>query len=208
LGCLLFVSVFGYLQFQFEFLEQYARISSLITAAVFFFFAYRSDHLGVLSLGITAFASFFGIAVTLNDLSSFNKLYNVGLGFSLFIGVLAIVLERLKIKGHFTFTYLNFSFLIFFCSALAGIFDSLRSSYLPYFLALLIGVTSSVYIANWKKSFMFLLYGAVAGYVGVTYWLADNSNWNIEAWLFYLIASCGGFIFFLVQYKNYFKRKV
>ena len=80
LGCLLFVSVFGYLQFQFGFLEQYARISSLITAVLFFLFAYRFDHLGILSLAISALASFFGIVVSLNNLSSFDNLYNVGLG--------------------------------------------------------------------------------------------------------------------------------
>jgi len=207
LGCLLFVSVFGYLQFQFNFLEKYAQATSLITAALFFFCAYRFDHLGVLSLAITAFVSFFGIVVSWNDLSSFDDLQNVGLVISVVLGVIAVGIERLGIKKHFTFTYLNFCSLIFFCSALAGIFDSYRSGYIPYLLALYAGVGVCVYLANWKKSFMFLLYAVVAGYIGLTYFLAETANWDIVGWLFYLILSCGGFIYFIVSFRNYFKRK-
>jgi hypothetical protein len=206
LGCLLFASVLGYLQFQFNFLEVYPRISSLVTAILFFILAYRFDHLGVLSLAITSLASFFGIVVVFNDLKAFDQLYNVGLMFSVFILVVGIVLERQKIKEHFTFTYLNFGALIFFLSALAGIFQSYRGEYAPYFLALIIGVALSIYTANWKRSFIFLLYGVIAGYIGLTYWLSDNVNWDVKPWLFYMLISCGGFIYFIVKYRNYFKR--
>jgi hypothetical protein len=207
LGCLLFVSVFGYLEFQFGFLEQYARPTSLITTTLFFFCAYRFDHLGILSLAITALTSFFGIVVSWDGLDSFNNLQHVGLLLSLVLAGIAIFIEKRGIKNHFTFTYLNFCALIYFLSAFAGIFGGYRETYLPYALALYLGVGLSILVARWKKSFLFLLYAVVAGYIGTTYFLADNTNWDIEAWLFYLLASAGGIIYFIVKYRNHFKRK-
>jgi hypothetical protein len=206
LGCLLFVSVFGYLEFQFGFLERYARATSLVTAVLFFFFAYRFDHLGILSLAITAMTSFFGIVVSWKNLGSFDHLQNVGLGLSVMLAGIAIMIERSGIKRHFTFTYLNFSALIYFLSAFAGIFGAYRETYWPYAIALYVGVGLSVVAANWKKSFLFLLYGVVAGYIGTTYFLVDNTNWGIELWLLYMIASAGGIIYFIVKFRNYFKR--
>ena len=119
----------------------------------------------------------------------------------------AILIERKGIKPHFTFTYLNFSALIYFLSAFAGISNAHRETYLPYALALYVGVGLTIVVANRKKSFLFLLYGVVAGYIATTYFLADNTNWDIEPWLVYLIASAGGIIYFIVTYRNYFKRK-
>ena len=58
LGSLLFISVQGYLQFQYAILDENLGFSTLITATLFFSIAYRFDHLGVLSLAITALASF------------------------------------------------------------------------------------------------------------------------------------------------------
>lgn len=224
LGCLLFVSVFGYLEFQFGFLEHSARPVSLITAALFFFFAYRFDHLGILSLAVTAFVSFFGIVVSWNNLESFDQLQNVGLVLALVMGGVAILLEKQGIKPHFTLTYLNFCFLIYFLSAFAGILNGQSStsddyaytnldtvtysyySYWPYAFALYVGVALSVLLANWKKSFLFLLYGVVAAYIATTYFLADNTNMGVEPWLFYLLLSAGGLVYFIVKYRNYFKR--
>lgn len=205
LGCLLFVSVFGYMEFQFGFLENNARLISLITSLLFFYSAYRFDHLGVLSLGITALASFCGIVVTFNDLSSFEHLYNIGILFSVLLAGAAIFLEQKKIKEHFTFTYLNFSAIIFFLSSLGGLFEY-HHNYWPYLLSVYAGVTAGIYIANWKKSFLFLLYAVIAGYIATTFAIADNTRWDVEPWLLYMIFSCGGFIYFIVKYRNYFKR--
>lgn len=206
LGCLLFVSVFGYLELQFGFLGQNARLISLITSVLFFFLAYRFDHLGVLSLAITAFVSFFGIAVSWNNLESFDQLHNIGLVLSLVLAGASILIERKGIKSHFTFTYLNFCALVYFLSAFAGISGAYSETYLPYALALYVGVGLAIAVANWKKSFMFLLYGVVAGYIATTYFLADNTNWDIEPWLFYLLISAGAIVYFIVKYRNYFKR--
>ncbi|MEQ1585031.1 MAG: DUF2157 domain-containing protein [Cyclobacteriaceae bacterium] len=64
LGSLLFVSIQGYLQFQYQALDDHLGWSTLITAGFFFFTAYRFDHLGILSLAITALASFWSITIS------------------------------------------------------------------------------------------------------------------------------------------------
>src|SRR6478609_10411738 len=116
LGCLLFISVQGYLQFQFGILDDNLGWSTLITAALFFYFAYRFDHVGVLSLAITALASFWSINVSpqkwhSGDFFSGSNLYNTAIIFSIVVGGIAFFLDHREIKKHFTFTYLNFCML-------------------------------------------------------------------------------------------------
>ena len=64
LGSLLFISVQGYLEFQYGALDEHLGTSTLISAAFFFYIAYRFDHTGILSLAITALASFWSISVS------------------------------------------------------------------------------------------------------------------------------------------------
>lgn len=208
LGCLLFISVLGYLQFQFSLFDEGLGITTLITAIFFFYAAYRFDHIGVLSLAITALASFWSISVTpqkwySGDFFDTNHIQNTAIIFGLVLAGAAILLDRKGIKKHFTFTYVNMAALIFFGGALAGLFDG--GLYALYLLVLAGGCVLAAYFAHWKKSFLFLLYASVCGYIGFTHLL---SNLEIDEffWFFYMIASCGGFVFFIIKFKNYFKR--
>lgn len=210
LGCLLFISVLGYLQFQFAIFDEKMELLTLVTAAFFFYAAYRFDHLGVLSLGITALASFWSLSISpqkwySGDFFEVANLHNTAIGFGAALVGIAILLDKKKIKKHFTITYVNFGCLIFFVGALVGIF-SIRDIYLLYLLILLGGCAFAVYFAQQKKSFLFLLYAFVFGYIGITYFLTDTILQDASLWFFYLIASCGGFIFFIVKFKNYFNR--
>jgi Predicted membrane protein (DUF2157) len=210
LGSLLFVSGLGYIQFQYNLFDESLGEVTLVSAMFFFYAAYRFDHLGVLSLGITALASFWGISLSPQqwyhaDFFEKSDLHVVGIFFGAGLAVLAVVLDKRKIKQHFTFTYLNFASLTFLTGALAGMFIN-NDSYAPYFLALLVGCALAVYGANWKKSFLFLLYAFVFGYIGITFFLSDTVIKDAELWFLYLLASCGGFIFFIIRYRNYFKR--
>lgn len=212
LGSLLFISVQGYLQFQYGFLTDNLGYSTLMTAAFFFFIAYRLDHVGILSLGITALTSFWSISVSpqkwySGDFFSGTHLYNTAIIFGIALGMIAIVLDRKSVKKHFTFTYLNFCTLIFFVGAIAGLFDT--EVYVVYLLLIYAGCAFAWYVARWERSFLFLLYAFVAAYIATTFFLADTIfEEAIELWFFYSIASCGGFIWFIIKYKNYFNQKV
>lgn len=211
LGSLLFISVQGYVQFQYGLLDDALEYSTLITAAFFFFIAYRFDHLGILSLAITALASFWSISISpqkwySGDFFEESNLHITGIIFSMAVIGIALLLDKKSIKKHFTFTYLNFCLLIFFVANMVGLFDEWQ--YAVYLLLIYAGCTFSYYMARWKKSFLFLLYAFVAGYIATTFLLFDTIlSEAYVLWMYYSIASCAGFIYFIVKYKNHFNRE-
>lgn len=210
LGSLLFISALSYLQFQYAiFSEQMAEVT-LATSLILFVVAYRFDHLGVLSLAITAFASFWGLQLSpqqwySSDFFEKGQLYITAIWLGAGLALTAFLLKLRSIKPHFTFTYLNFACLAFLTGTLTGIFMN-EDSYGVYLLLLLAGCALAVYGAHREKSFLFLLYAFVYGYIGITYFLADTIFRDGEIWFLYLMFSCGGFIYFIVHYRNYFKR--
>jgi len=211
LGCLLFVSIQGYLQFQYGALEDRLGWSTLITAGFFFFVAYRYDHLGILSLAITALASFWSITISpqkwySGDFFSGSNLHITAIVFSVVVGFLAFILDKKEIKKHFTFTYLNFCMLIFFVGCVSGLFID-EQVYLIYVLLIYGGCYVAWHQARLKKSFLFLLYAFLAAYIATTFVLADTIfDAAPSLWFLYSILSCGGFIYFIVKYRNFFKQ--
>jgi hypothetical protein len=211
LGSLLLICIQAYLQFLFGLWDSYLGSSSLITAMFFFYIAYRYDHLGILSMAITAFAAYWGINVSLQRNMEFfasQQLYLTGIIFSTALAAAAIYLNRVSIKEHFTFTYINFCSLIFFISALTGLFSG--DTKVIYLLLISAGCVASVYYANWKRSFLFLLYAFVFGYIGFTYLvsllLKQTSGYMEILWFYYPFISCAAFIYFIIKFKNRFKQ--
>jgi hypothetical protein len=211
LGSLLFISVQGYVQFQYALLDDALEYSTLITATFFFFIAYRFDHLGILSLAITALASFWSIRISpqkwySGDFFDESNLHITGIIFSMAVTGIAMFLDKKSIKKHFTFTYLNFCLLIFFIANMVGLFD--EGQYAIYLLLIYAGCAFTYYMARWKKSFLFLLYAFVAGYIATTFLLFDTIlSEAYVLWFYYSIASCAGFIYFIIKYKNHFNRE-
>jgi len=209
LGSLLLISVQGYLQFQYDLFADSLGFSTGLTALIFFYVAYRFDHLGVLSLGITALASFFSITISPKKWSSGDffegaHVYMTAVGFAIVLAGAAVLLDRRNIKSHFTFTYINFALLIFFTGAVSGLFVEENWLYLAFVYG---GVVFAYISARRRKSFLFLLYAFLAAYVGTTYWLSETLlRYASELWFYYSILSCGGFVYFIVKYRNYFSR--
>lgn len=209
LGSLLFISIQGYLQFQYGALTEYLSWSTLITSFFFFYLAYRFDHIGVLSLAITALASFWSISVSpqkwySDEYFSNSNLHNTAIIFSVVVTIIVLLLDKRKIKAHFTFTYFNFCTLIFFVGSVAGLF---LGPWLLYVLLIYGGCIFAWYVAKTRRSFLFLLYAFVAGYIATTYLLAETIfNYEPVLWFYYSILSCGGFIYFIIRFKNFFKQ--
>ena len=211
LGSLLLITVQGYLQFKYELLTENLGLSTLASAAVFFLVAYRFDPLGVLSLGITALASFFSITLSVNkwysgDFLEGSHLYLTAIFFGSGLALAALFLEKKNIKAHFTFTYLNFALLIFFAGALSGM--TIEEGRMGWYLLLVCaGVGFAWFSARKRRSFLFLLYAFIAGYIGTTYLLSETVMQNAEVlWFYYFMLSCGGFVYFMVKYRKYFSR--
>ncbi|HYC85621.1 MAG TPA: DUF2157 domain-containing protein [Chryseosolibacter sp.] len=210
LGSLLFISVLTYLQVLYALFDDGMGATTLVTSAFFFYVAYRFDHLGVLSLAITALASFFSISISpqkwySSDFFETAQLPIKSIVFGVVIIVAALVMERKKIKRHFTFTYVHFATLIFLLGSLAGVFMD-DDTTLIYLLALYGGCGFAAYYGRESRSFLFLLYAFAFGYTGTTYCLTDTVLVDIGPWFFYLLLSCGGFVLFILRYRTFFKR--
>jgi len=183
--------------------------STLITAAVFFFAAYRFDHVGVLSLAITALASFWSISVSprkwySGEFFTESNLHNTAIIFSVVMGGVAFLLDKKGVKKHFTFTYLNFCMLIFFVGGVTGMFIQY---WLAYALLVYAGCAFAFYMARWKRSFLFLVYAFLAGYIATTYLLAKTILEALPGlWFYYSLLSCAGFVYFIIRYKTFFKQ--
>jgi hypothetical protein len=78
--------------------------------------------------------------------------------------------------------------------------------FLLYLLLLYAACGLLAYYAQLKKSFLFMLYAAVFAYIGTTYWLFDIIDNAPGVWFLYLLLSCGGFVYFIIRFKHYFKR--
>jgi len=211
LGCLLFVSIQGYIQFQYDAFTESLPWNTLITALFYFYIAYRYDHVGVLSLAITAFASFWGLKVSSQkwysgDFFDQADLHITAIVFATTLTVIVFYLDKKSIKKHFTFTYLNFCFLLFFVGALTGIF--IDSAYDLLFVAMIYGGCVFAWQqAQQKKSFLFLLYAFMAAYIATTYLLGKYIfNNEPSLWYYYFLISCGGIIYLVIRYKRLFKR--
>ncbi len=114
-GVLLFLTFEGYLQYQYNLFGDRYGLATIIPTALVFALAYRFDHLGVLTMSITLFASWLGITLTPKSLfteSTFSDVNAVQTGLIL-SGILigtGYLMARNNIKKHFDFTYYNFGF--------------------------------------------------------------------------------------------------
>ena len=210
LGCTLFLSLESYVQWQYNLFGTRYGLATVIPAVLFLFCAYRFDHQGVLSMGLTALASWVGLTVApLEVLSSNNfddlTIIHTAIFFSLGMLGIAAFLDKKNIKRHFTFTYMLLVGNLLFISALAGLFSSEQW----YLYALLVGVSAwyFFYYAQRTQSFLFLLMAAVYGYIAFTYlsfkFMAE------EFWIFggafYFAASAAAVVWFLINYKKLLK---
>ncbi len=208
LGCLTFLTVEGYLQYQYSFFGTRYGLAAFIPTLLFFPVAYYFDHRGALSLGIVALAAWLGISIAPMDMLNSNDFSNqplvytgVLLGIILcFIGYLSALKD---IKKHFTFTYFNFGSHLFFITALTALFNFNQE--LLFTLILLLGVAFFIFYARKTTSFYFLLLAVVYGYIGLTYLIIkalSHTNADPSVYFLYFIVSCGFVLYFIFNYKK------
>lgn len=211
LGCLTFLIMEGYLQYQYEIFGTRYGLATFIPMVLFFGLAYWLDNRGVLSMGITALATWMGITVTPQDLlreNDFNSsaIVYTGVFLGLLLAVVPFLSERWGLKKHFSLTYLNFGVHILMISTLAGMI-ALDQSFL-FFLLLIAAVGFFLWYARTRGSFYFLTVAVLYGYIGFTYMLIFHTKsyvFDVIFYLYYFLISCVGVILFLVNYKRFIK---
>lgn len=176
LGVLLFLTLEGYLQYQYNIFGERYGLATIIPALILFVIAYRFDHIGILSMGITLFASWLGITLTPLDLMSSNNFLAepiVQTGIVLCIILLAAgYLSRIKdFKSHFEFTYNNFGIHLGAVAILTAVFDF---NYGMFWLLLIVPLLYFTYKYSLNNnSFYFLLCAYAYAYISVTYVLIE-----------------------------------
>ena len=168
-GSLLACIFLGYINFQYQIIDDSYAYVSLISALLCFFVAYYFDNRIVLSLAITSLAAFIGISITPKSLfqnevySSLQLTYS---GLVLGIGLLVWMEHTLKtkIKAHFHFVYATFALHLLGVCILAG----LLSEHWFVFIPILIGFVYYFYRFSYRvlatSIFAFML---LYGYFGV-----------------------------------------
>jgi hypothetical protein len=208
---LLIIGLFGYIQVYFNLVHLLLNWSTLISAVILLFMAYRFDNRGLLSMGVTALSATFGIVISpvnwtkgewLPSLNLYNTAILLGVAFIL-IGQIS---QLKKIKSHFRFTYQNIGLLIFYIGCIAAIFDS---NYSILYAFLLLFSSCAVIYYSWKyKEFLFFLYSSISGYIALSYLLIkliENSHSDAYILLiYYFPVSCVGYILFLIKKKSHF----
>ena len=111
LGCLLFVVLEGYAQYQYGLFGQRYGLATVIPALVFLPLAYWFDHRGVLAMGLTALASWVGLAVAPLAVLTQNEFWSAdirgaAIGLGLVLMAAGFYSEYQGRKAHFAFTYL------------------------------------------------------------------------------------------------------
>ncbi|KQS26945.1 DUF2157 domain-containing protein [Dyadobacter sp. Leaf189] len=208
IGCMLFLALEGYLQFQYTLFGTKYGAAVLLPTLLFFVTAYRFDHTGVLSMAITGLASWLGLTIAPLSVIAKSDFTDGRLVWSAtLLGVLLVAfawISNLKSwKAHFANTYLLLGGNLAFIATLAGAFTME-----PLFVFFLFGITLAVFFilsARRVHSLLFLLMGIVYGYVHVTYLLAKLVGNELVFGLatVYFTFSSIGVILFLLNYKKF-----
>ena len=210
LGCASFLILEGYLQFQYDLFGLKYGLVTFIPAILFFFCAYFFDHRGVLSMAITAFASWVGVSIApfsvleKNNFSAPSFLLTAII-LGLVLSTFGLISEYKNLKKHFSFTYLLLGSNLALISSLTGMF-----SHANWFMYALITLTLCVGLFLYSRktlSYIFLLMGVIYGYISLTYLLfkvtgAFNEDFMYMFAMYYYLLSGVGVIIFLMKIKK------
>lgn len=206
LFCLLFLTLEGYAQYQYTAFGTRYGLATLLPALLFLPLAYRFDHRGVLGIALTALISWVGVTVRPLNLylkTNFFAQPTVlsAIGLSLLLIGAALLLERRRIKPHFTYTYLTIAGNLLLIALLGGLFN-FREQRVLYALALAVTcVALDLYARSERRtkpdraggSFLFLLMATVYGYIGLTFLFftyLHPTNWG-EGWYYWYFIVTG-----------------
>jgi hypothetical protein len=174
LGSLVWCVELAYLENRFHILSGQWDLYLLATALLFFFFSYRFDNRFVLSLALSSLAGWFGVTISHWPSHEDAAYRQYALLYSLVVGIVGAILQRLKLKSHFFTTYLNVAANVLFWAILSGVFDS--RDYGLWLAGLLIACAASLVWGLKRRQFAFVAYAAVYGYVGVSWMLLRNAS--------------------------------
>lgn len=212
LGCLLFLVLEGYLQVQYHLFGTRYGLAALVPAAVFFAVAYLFDHRGVLSMAVTALASWVGVSVApldvLRNADFFGAaLGNAGIGLGVALMAAGWLSEYFDRKRHFAYTYLALGSNLALLAASVRIFAGTELQGAAVALFVLGLCAGLAWYARRTQSYLFMVLAAFYGYGALTYLAFLLSSALPEGFLFlagtaYFPLTALGVVLFFVNLKK------
>ncbi|MCB2377462.1 DUF2157 domain-containing protein [Hymenobacter sp. BT635] len=215
LACLTLLTLVGYLQYQYNFFGSRYGLLVILPTLVFFYCAYRFDHRGVLSMALTGLAAWVGVSIAPVSAYTANNyalphLDAVAIALGLGLAAVGLASEHQDRKKHFGYTYVllgsNLALVALLTAMFRGSYEA--ASFLPPLLAalLIIGLSGALYwYARRTHSYIFVLLGALYGYIAVTYLYFQlselNRDFEVTAFL-YFPASAVGVVLLLLNLKK------
>ncbi|UYZ61829.1 DUF2157 domain-containing protein [Hymenobacter weizhouensis] len=219
LGCLLFLALETFVLALFNSADTRYGLATVVPAVLFFGLAYRFDHRGVLTMGITALASWVGVSVA--PLAAFDNAHHLARlgGAAVLLGLLLVGVglysDLADRKRHFAFTYISLGANLALLASTAVLFEYYSQPFLPKVVAVLLGLALSaglIWYARRTHSYLFLLMGVLYGYVIVTYLVLNfligshTSDDEVVLILLYFIFSAVGAVLLFMNGKAFLRR--
>jgi hypothetical protein len=170
LGALLAAADLGYVEAQVRLLGPAWPWHLLVVAAFYGLLAYRFDSKMLLSLALTSFAAWRGLAVSVAKASlgpgDASRLRGEALATGLLFATVGLVTARARRKAHFEDVWLNGGVLLILGALLSGVFGR-DDAWLPWLLALLAACAAVAVFAHRTGRTLPFAQAVLAAYLGL-----------------------------------------
>lgn len=204
LGCLLIGSLQGYLELRYQLLAEDWNWWLLASGLFYLLCAHYFDNRLVLSLALSTLGAWLGIKTSLLAGGMWEGALR---GNALFFGALVVAAGAAQTyydwKRHFLPVHLHLGVNLVLAALVAGV--SSRSSGLPDLAGLLLCGAASVLYAQRSRSFAFLLYAVLYGYLGVTVFVLERGRWEIEGIILYFLVTAAALVSALIAFHRHFR---
>ena len=204
LACLTLAAELAYVEARFEVLRDHWDYYVLLSAFVYFFFAYRFDNRLVLSLALSTLAAWFGVKISRFDLISSDSLRAAAIGYGLIVSGGGLLLAHHGIKKHYLETYLHVGANVLFIALVSDAID--RNANWMYLLGLVALAVVSIQAGVHFRRFVFVVYGTIYGYIGVSAEILRRLGSDTAA-LSYIVVSSTIVILAIVMLARRFGRE-
>jgi hypothetical protein len=195
LACLAAAVEVGYVEYRFHLLQEKWDYYLLVSAITYLLLAYRFDNRFVLSLGIAALGSWFGVRLSYLPDIDVGAVRLAALGYGFTVAALGLALDRVGIKRHFLDAYLHIATNVVLATELSGAAASSRPSF--WTVALVATAAAVVWSGVRFRRFAFVVYGVIYAYAGISREVLRTTSDPTSA-LSYLVISAGAVLLGLV----------
>ena len=207
LACLTLAAELVYIEARFEVLRDHWDYNVLLSAIVYFFFAYRFDNRLVLSLALSTLAAWFGVKISRFDLISNDSRRAAAIGYGLIVSGGGLLLAHQGIKKHFLETYLHVGSNVLFVALVSGAIErNERNANWMYLLGLVVLAVVAIRAGVHFRRFVFVVYGTIYGYIGVSAEILRRLGSDTAA-LSYIVVSSTIVILAIVMLARRFGRE-